>query len=75
MLDLRKFYLMEIGSIIKKIIESYKKFSSAILKIVKLPLKDLNYEELPLYNKILQKIKGIKREKIKNCQIRNVIIL
>ncbi len=35
------------------------------MKIVKLPLKDLNNEELPIYEKILQKIKGIKRDKIK----------
>jgi hypothetical protein len=45
------------------------------MKIVKLPLKDLNNEELPIYEKILQKIKGIKRDKIKNCQKRNVIML
>ncbi len=58
-----------------RIINSYKKLSSSTMKIVKLPLKDLNNEELPIYEKILQKIKGIKRDKIKNCQKRNVIML
>jgi hypothetical protein len=35
-------------------------------------MKDLNFEEFPLYEKIQQKIKGIKREKIKFCQKLNV---
>jgi len=42
----------------------YKTFSANIMKILKLPLKDLNYEDLPLNIKIHQKIKNLKREKI-----------
>lgn len=45
----------------------YKTFSSNIMKILKLPLKDLNYEDLPLNFKIHQKIKNLKREKI--CEL------
>lgn len=42
----------------------YKTFSSSILKIIKLPLKDIGYEDLPLNIKINQKLKNLKREKI-----------
>ena len=45
----------------------YKTFSANLMKILKLPLKDLNYEELPLNIKIHQKIKNLKREKI--CEL------
>lgn len=44
----------------------YKTFSSNLMKIIKLPLKDIEYEDLPLNIKINQKIKNLKREKICN---------
>lgn len=45
----------------------YKTFGANLMKILKLPLKDLNYEDLPLNIKIHQKIKNLKREKI--CEL------
>lgn len=42
----------------------YKTFSANLIKILKLPLKDINYEELPLNFKVHQKIKNLKRQKI-----------
>ena len=42
----------------------YKTFSANLMKILKLPLKDINFEDLPLNIKINQKIKNLKREKI-----------
>jgi len=45
----------------------YKTFSSNLIKIIKLPLKDIGYEELPINIKIYQKIKNLKRAKI--CEL------
>jgi len=42
----------------------YKIFSSNLMKIIKLPLKDIGYEDLPINIKIDQTIKNLKREKI-----------
>jgi len=43
---------------------SYKTMKSSSLRIQTLPLKDINYEELPLTLKVLECIKNIKRERI-----------
>ena len=43
----------------------YKHFGSSIIKILKLPIKDLNNEDIPLSLKVTQTIKELKRQKIK----------
>ena len=47
---------------------------SSTLRIQTLPIKDLNYEELPLTLKIQQTIKSIKRNKIIESFKKNVSI-
>lgn len=42
----------------------FKSFCSSVMKIIKLPLKDISYEELPLNIKINQLVKSLKRQKI-----------
>jgi hypothetical protein len=44
----------------------YKTFSSNNMKLIKLPLKDIDYEDLPITLKINQKIKSLKRQRIKD---------
>lgn len=44
----------------------YKTFSSNNMKIIKLPLKDINYEDLPINIKISQKIRSLKRQRIRD---------
>lgn len=43
----------------------YKHFGSSIIKILKLPLKDIGYEDIPLNTKVEQTVRHLKREKIK----------
>jgi len=42
----------------------WKHLSSSKIKILKLPLKDINYETIPLSLKISQAVKNLKREKM-----------
>lgn len=44
----------------------YKHFGSSKIKIIELPLKDIDYEELPLNRMINQTVRELKREKIKS---------
>lgn len=44
----------------------YKHFGSSIIKILSLPLKDINYENIPLTTKVNQTMRNLKREKMKN---------
>jgi len=44
----------------------YKDYSSNKIRILKLPLKDLKYEELPLSEKLRQLIRNIRRERLLN---------
>jgi hypothetical protein len=44
----------------------YKQFGSSKIKILALPLKDINYENIPLTTKVDQAIRNLKREKMKN---------
>jgi hypothetical protein len=43
----------------------YQHFGSSKIKVLKLPLKDIKYEEIPLTKKIEQMIRFKKREKVK----------
>ncbi len=42
-----------------------KYFGSSMIKILKLPLKDINYKDLPLSLKVEQTVKDLKRQKMK----------